>query len=79
MTSTSPTEPLLTPTQACEYLQLIKRDRSANFNRLYILRTRYGLPALHMGGQLRFRRADIDEWLRRRTREKTGAPEGAAP
>lgn len=65
MTTTSPPEPLMTPEQACEYLQLFRgEDKRPNINRLYLLRSRHGLPAYRMGGQLRFRQSEIDLWLK---------------
>lgn len=64
----SPHEPLWTPAEACGYLSLTREDGSPNTNRLYLLRSRYGLPALRLGGQLRFRRSDIERWLEERSK-----------
>lgn len=53
----------MTPAQLCTYLQLVHADGRPNINRLYILRSRYGMPAERLGGQLRFRRSVVDQWL----------------
>ena len=33
---------------------------------------RYNLPYLKVGGRVRYRQSDVDEWLTRRTRNHTG-------
>lgn len=47
---------LLSPKQLAEYLQLSQRT-------IYRLLERGGIPAVKIGGQWRFRRAAVDEWL----------------
>lgn len=47
---------LLSPKQLAEYLQLSQRT-------VYRLLERGGIPAIKVGGQWRFRRAAVDEWL----------------
>lgn len=47
---------LLSPKQLAEYLQLSQRT-------IYRLLERGDLPAVKVGGQWRFRRAAVDEWL----------------
>jgi PTS system nitrogen regulatory IIA component len=47
---------LLSPKQLAEYLQLSQRT-------IYRLLDRGDLPAVKVGGQWRFRRAAVDEWL----------------
>lgn len=47
---------LLSPKQLAEYLQLSQRT-------VYRLLERSGLPGVKVGGQWRFRRADVDQWL----------------
>jgi PTS system nitrogen regulatory IIA component len=52
-----PTVPdLLSPKQLAEYLQLSQRT-------VYRLLERGGIPAVKVGGQWRFRKAAVDEWL----------------
>ena len=47
---------LLSPKQLAEYLQLSQRT-------IYRLLERGGIPAVKVGGQWRFRKAAVDEWL----------------
>ena len=47
---------LLSPKQLAEYLQLSQRT-------VYRLLERGDLPGVKVGGQWRFRRADVDQWL----------------
>ena len=47
---------LLSPKQLAEYLQLSQRT-------IYRLLERGGIPAAKVGGQWRFRKAAVDEWL----------------
>lgn len=47
---------LLSPKQLAEYLQLSQRT-------VYRLLERGGIPAVKVGGQWRFRKAAVDEWL----------------
>jgi len=53
---------LLTVTEVCELLK-IKRSY------LYSMTHRRAIPHIRMLGQLRFRRRDIDEWLRSQEQE----------
>lgn len=50
-------EPLLTPDEVCQLLAVSKRWLYDN--------TRSGaIPHVRVGRQLRFRRSDLEEWLR---------------
>lgn len=51
-----PVPDLLSPKQLAEYLQLSQRT-------IYRLLERGGIPAVKVGGQWRFRKAAVDEWL----------------
>ena len=57
--SKEPTDPLLTIDEAANYLAIPKAT-------LYTWRTRragFGPRAIKMGGCLRFRRSDLDDWI----------------
>jgi len=63
-----PTDPLLTIDEAANYLTIPKAT-------LYTWRTRragFGPRAIKMGGCLRFRRSDLDDWILDQHRARKG-------
>lgn len=65
-----PTDPLLTIDEAANYLAIPKAT-------LYTWRTRragFGPRAIKMGGCLRFRRSDLDDWIRAHQEAAVASP-----
>lgn len=58
------TDPLLTVAEVAEYLRVKPRT-------VYQWVWRRRIPFLKAGATVRFRRAEIDEWLARRNRKET--------
>jgi len=54
------TSEILTPHDIAEYLKVSEKT-------IYRLLQREGIPAFKVGGAWRFRRVDIDEWIRIQT------------
>jgi len=54
---------VMTVREVAEYLKVKERT-------IYRLVAKGGIPAFKVGGSWRFRRAEIDEWITRRTQDK---------
>jgi len=67
MASDSVSDPLLTREQAAAYLGVSPATLGA-----WGLSGRYGLPFVKVGRCCRYRRSDLDAWVRRRTVVRTG-------
>jgi len=62
MPTCSPTSELLTRKEAAEYLGVRPRTLA-----VWAATKRYGLPMIKVGSLVRYRRADLDVFLERRT------------
>ena len=54
---------VMTVREVAEYLKVKERT-------IYRLVAKGGIPAFKVGGSWRFRRAEIDEWITRRTQDE---------
>jgi excisionase family DNA binding protein len=65
--SVNPARALMTANEVAVYLKVHR-------SRVYQLMKRNGLPSFRVGWEYRFRRADIDEWIRARKKASSKKP-----